>query len=70
MRFTKAHFVEKALAKGDANGIIPLESAKAAVKVISDQEEKDFYYRVMPLQHVKGSAYLIDWLWMAIISNS
>ena len=52
VRFTAPSFVQEAVARGDADGIVPLESVKASVKVISDQEEKDFYHRVMPLQHL------------------
>lgn len=56
MRFTKLEFVKQAMAQADADGIRPLESVKAAVKVISDQEEKDFYRRVKPFSLARCSA--------------
>lgn len=55
VRFTKPGWIAKALKNVDAEGNTQLDSVKASVKVISGEEEKNFYYRVLLFSHIVHS---------------
>ncbi len=46
VRLTKPEFVKEALERGGPEGKVPLDNVKASIRLVADEEEKNFYHRV------------------------